>query len=210
MTKRIYFVRHGETYANHDNLVPDRDAELHSNGHMQAAKLAARMENISVEALLVSGFIRTHQSAEPLLKATGLTMEIHPEFNEYLEPKKYIGLPDSGPEVVEYRRRRNELVDTNPKWTEAEEESLADFFKRQQVAKKILEDHLAENIVVLCHGFFLMSFISQIILDTDKPSSAWLHVAKKLKFSNMGITLCTYDEGAWRIITLNDHAHFAE
>lgn len=75
----IYFVRHA-----HSPWVPNREAErpLSEQGRRQAARVAARLSDAEIEAVLSSPYERARQTVEPLADARGLDVELVPGFRE--------------------------------------------------------------------------------------------------------------------------------
>ncbi len=73
--KKIYLVRHGETDLNVASIVQDGTSQLSERGVAQAAALAVRFREIPARTLIVSDYVRTRQTADPLAKVLGLTPE---------------------------------------------------------------------------------------------------------------------------------------
>jgi probable phosphoglycerate mutase len=84
----FYFVRHGETEANRQELLAGagRDNPLNEKGHEQAKALAGAIQRLighPVHRLLVSDMTRTRQTAAYLSIALALPLQIVPEFREW-------------------------------------------------------------------------------------------------------------------------------
>ncbi len=210
-TKRIYLVRHGETEANRLEYVPNKLEPLNDTGLLQAQALAGRLENLSFDKIVVSDFLRSQQTAEPIAKLKKLTPEIVSHFGEMLEPTSLHGVFDTDERVQEYRKNRNANVD-EPSWRFEDGETFTDVLTRVHLSKRYLEEQESENVLVVAHGFFLQMFGATILLDADEATKLWFHALTTLRMSNTGICLLTYDNESkrWRIVLWNDHAHFAE
>lgn len=208
--KRIYLIRHGQSEANLRRVVPGFDTELTELGWKQAIKVAERLENLNIDALIASDFIRAQQTATPASEALGLPILVDANFGEMMEPSKYYGTGDDGAEVWDYRikLRTNSLID--PAWQEDGGETMAGLFRRMQAAKQLLETHEHDNIAIFSHGFFLHCFVGFMLLKNEQPTEEWLEIIDTLRISNVGITMFTYTDDTWRLVTLNDYAHFAE
>lgn len=207
--KRIYLVRHGETNANAEEYVPSKLEPLNENGLMQAEALTRRLANISFEKIIVSDFVRSQQTAEPIAKIKGLTPEAVPSFGEMLEPSSLYGVHDIDERVQTYRKNRNENVD-NRAWRFEDGETFGDVLDRVLASKAYLEESDCESVLVVSHGFFLQMFGATILLDATECSKLWFRALTTLRMSNTGISLLTYENGKWRVVLWNDHAHFAE
>lgn len=207
--KHIYFARHGESEGNLKQIVGGKDFHLTDAGKLQAAQLAERVMNLEIEELMVSDFLRAQETIAPLAEALKLQPAIHSAFGEMLEPSSFFGLAEDDEQVLEFRRERNANLE-NVDWSYADGETLHDVCKRVESAKNIMIDSTADSIFVLSHAFFIRIFTAAILLDSASPAQEMHSIAKTLKMSNTGISYFTYDEGDWRLIVHNDHAHFAE
>ena len=209
--KRIYLVRHGETEANRLEYVPSKFEPLNDTGLFQAQSLAGRLANISFEKIVVSDFLRSQQTAEPIAKLKKLTPEIVPHFGEMLEPTTLHGVLDTDERVQVYRKNRNDNVD-EPSWRFEDGETFTDVLTRVHLSKDYLEKQESESVLVVAHGFFLQMFGATILLDADEATKLWFHALTTLRMSNTGISLLTYDaeNKRWRVVLWNDYAHFAE
>lgn len=208
-TKNIYLVRHGETDANLHEYVPSKLEPLNEKGVIQADAFAARVAHLEFEKVYVSDFVRSQQTAQTLLKLKNHTPVVESAFGEVREPSSLFGVPDVDERVIAHRKNRNENVE-NPQWRQEDGENFHDIFQRLTKAKQILEEDEAKSILVVSHDFFLQLFTAMILLKPERPTMEWFTVAKTLKASNAGITLCTIEDGVWRLVLWNDHAHFAE
>jgi len=208
-TKRIYFVRHGETQANVEEYCTGSDEPLNEKGLLQADAMAQRLMSIEFKKLIVSDFKRAKQTAEPITKLKGMSAEEISFFHEVVHPSSLFGVHDSDERIKVYRQTRNENVE-NPSWAFEDGETLPSVFKRIQDAREYLENESSESIVVVSHAFFLGLFTAAILLDELVPTKQWFSLAKKLRMSNTGVSLFEIIDGQWRLIMWNDHAHFAE
>ncbi len=208
--KKIYFVRHGESVANRQGYLGGKDAELSDTGVHQANYVSQRFQNLDITRLFASDFVRAQQTAKPISEVTGLPIIIDQVFGEYLEPSCFLGRAEDDLEVMAYRKERNQKVELDPGWLHSDEESVGHFIVRIKTAKELLEAEKVSNIAVVSHAFFIQSFIATILLRSTVPTQSWLSTVLTLKHSNTGISLLTFDEGVWRVVMFNDHAHFAD
>jgi broad specificity phosphatase PhoE len=73
----IVFARHGQTAPNRDGLVLGRaDPELTEEGPRQAELLAVALRGEPVAAILSSPLLRARQTAEPIMEACGVPVEV--------------------------------------------------------------------------------------------------------------------------------------
>lgn len=93
-SKRITFVRHGESESNAGGITMPHDAiPLSALGRRQAVALANAL-NVKPSAVFVSRFTRTHETAAPFCKRYGVTPQIHHGLHEFsvIDPALIEGL----------------------------------------------------------------------------------------------------------------------
>lgn len=210
--KRIYIARHGETAANAAEVVCGKDESLNDTGRMQAAQLAERTQQLDIAHLIASEYVRAQQTIAPTATVTGLTPEINEHFGEMRDRSDFHGLHYLNEQVQENWSIRNERAEVEPDWKSGDEETISELFGRIIQARKYLETHEADTLFIVSHGFYLSCFMSHLLLQNQAPSIAWITMADRFKFSNTGVSYLTYEpeKDDWKIVMLNDHAHFAE
>lgn len=68
----FWFVRHGQSTTNAEDLVAGwLDAPLTDLGHAQAAEAAEVLATLPLASIVVTGLVRTHQTATPLIERLG-------------------------------------------------------------------------------------------------------------------------------------------
>ena len=78
----IYLIRHGQTNGNRDRIVQTPDTPLSELGHQQAKQLAQTFQNISIENIICSDYVRTQQTADPLRAIQQSTFSLQPLLRE--------------------------------------------------------------------------------------------------------------------------------
>ncbi|MBQ2827614.1 MAG: histidine phosphatase family protein [Clostridia bacterium] len=73
----LYIARHGESLGNTGEKICD-DPELSMLGHEQAERLALRMKNIHLDAIISSPHIRAVETAAETAKLKGMEIELFP------------------------------------------------------------------------------------------------------------------------------------
>ena len=114
-TADIFLVRHGQSAgARPGESFPMKDGHgdpaLHPNGHEQAVAVGGRLAHAGLQAIYVTTLQRTHQTAAPLVEATGLQPKIEADLREVC-----LGDWDGG----EYRIR---AANNDPIWQRAKED----------------------------------------------------------------------------------------
>lgn len=210
--KHIYFVRHGESEANVHGLVQGLDDPLSERGHIQAALLAERFREVSLDAFFASDAVRAQQTAAAIGQVVTLPLQTSEMFREVKRPSSFIKQHHSTEEYQAFLVAwREHFEDVH--WRYEDEENFADVEARARQVFTFLEAHDAQNILVVTHGHFLRFLMSSLLLKGNITPALWRSMAHTLWINNTGITLCTFDpekKGLWQMLTWNDHAHFAE
>ena len=207
--KTIYLVRHGETDANLKGYVPGKEEPLNTTGFVQADLLAQRVTQLDFDVIMASDFLRAQQTVKPISTVKNASVQTVSSFGEMFEPTSIHGLNDDDEDVISYRKNRNANIESH-EWRQEDGENFLDLFERITEAKKFLEISEANNLLIVSHSFFLQMFVATILLGAQQPTKDWFNIGLTLKMSNTGITFLTEDSGHWRVVTWNDHAHFAE
>ena len=160
----IFLVRHAESEANiNGKTLSHASIALSEHGHKQAQDLCSKLPRI--DHVIVSQYLRTQQTAAPILEKYNLTFEV----DEHLHEFSYLS----------ERKCANTNLNDRKAWVNAywdkmdcqhrdadDAESFEDLYLRVQTFQeklKILATHYAEkNLAVFSHGQFLQLLIMQI------------------------------------------------
>jgi len=208
--KTIYLVRHGETESNISNLVQDGTSALSEKGKQQAKVLSERLRHLKHSHILVSDFIRTRQTAEPLLAHLSTEPVFTALLREITPPTQFVGTFNGSDEYLSYKKIQKENFD-NPEWHFEDEENFFDI--RSRVGELInYIDTLEGDTIAISHGRFISFLTMYIITSGNLTPDIWLNSVHNLEMTNTGITaICFNDKRQhWVLKTFNDHAHFAE
>lgn len=160
----IFLIRHAESEANiNGKTLSHASIALSENGHVQAQKLCSTLPKI--DHVMVSKYLRTQQTAAPILEKYKLDFEV----DEYLHEFSYLS----------ERKCANTNLNDRKAWVNAywnkmdcqhrdadDAESFEDLYLRVQAFHnklKTVAGHYAEkNLAVFSHGQFLQLLIMQI------------------------------------------------
>lgn len=170
---RLYLVRHGETGSNIigalDTAVPG--ADLSEAGLRQSIQLVDRFRDIPIDALFASTLVRTHQTLEPLAKATGLT------------PTVLDGLREIGAGTYEMRTDEDAVIgymtavgswilgDTSVRMPGGE--TGEEFLTRYDDAVKTIVASGAETAILVSHGAAIRTWVGHRCDLTDWDGAAF-------------------------------------
>jgi broad specificity phosphatase PhoE len=78
----ILLIRHGQTASNAARVVQTPEAPLSERGILQAERLAVRLAQLGVEAILSSDYARAVMTAEIVSRTTGAPIDLWPALRE--------------------------------------------------------------------------------------------------------------------------------
>ena len=160
----IFLVRHAESEANiNGKTLSHASIALSEHGHKQAQDLCSKLPRI--DHVIVSQYLRTQQTAAPILEKYGLSLEIDEHLHEfsYLSERKCANtnLNDRKAWVNAYWER----MDYQHRDAD-DAESFEDLYLRVQAfhekLKALAEKYAEKNLAVFSHGQFLQLLIMQI------------------------------------------------
>jgi broad specificity phosphatase PhoE len=207
--KRVYFVRHGETVANVEDIVQGLDDPLTAEGERQILRIAERAANIEFGALISSDAIRTQQTAGAISKVKGMDIELSPLFREARRPTSLIGVRWETEAYKELLRQEREHWG-EPGWRYEDGENYEDLVTRARDAIAYIEAHSQDTLMVVTHGKFLKCMLAYLAFGEEITPQTLRRIDELFRTTNTGVTHCYQDDSGWRVLTWNDHAHFAE
>lgn len=160
----ILLIRHAESYANiNRKTLSHASIPLSEYGHKQAQVLCAKLPKI--DHVIVSKYLRTQQTAVPILEKYGILSEV----DEHLHEFSYLS---------EYKCTNTDLNDhkvwVNAYWEKMDyqhrdaddAESFEDLYFRVQAfhqkLKTLASLYTKKNLAVFSHGQFLQLLMMQI------------------------------------------------
>lgn len=160
----IFLIRHAESEANiNGKTLSHASIALSEHGHRQAQALCSKLPNI--DHVMVSEYLRTHQTAAPILEKYNLNFEVDEHLHEfsYLSERKCANtnLNDRKVWVNAYW----EKMDCQHRDAD-DAESFEDLYLRvqafQEKLKTLAPRYAEKNLAVFSHGQFLQLLMMQI------------------------------------------------
>lgn len=207
--KRIYLVRHGQTNANVTQKCQGPEEPLSEVGETQAYRLAERIKELSFQKIIASDYVRTQQTAQPIRDYVDVPFETSALFREERWPAAWLERYETEPEIKEFVD--NLILKANDEtWRVEDAENSADIHNRIIAALEFLKNDPAEEIVVVSHGSFLKQLVGHVLLNGKGTHEEVASFKNTMKTINTGISVIVFEKEKWRLLTWNDHAHFAE
>jgi len=210
--KTVYFVRHGETNGNVGGYWQGPNEPLSPVGLQQADVVASRAKNITIDRLIASTMVRAQQTAAAVSKLIAVPVESSDLFREIKDPSSVINdrpSPESDRVIQAYRQARIEHAD-DATYRFEDEETATEFFERIKSALTFLREQPEENIMVVSHGNFIRSMVGLVLQEGQYVHTDMMKFNRQIATTNTGITVLRFENDHFRLLTYNDHAHFAE
>lgn len=205
---KIYFVRHGESEFNKNELFQSADISLTGKGRKQAEFLAKRFSKIPIDIIISSPAVRAKETAEIINKKLKKKIIFSELVIEKAMPKESIGKYAFSEEVLKITKAMRKNAN-NSLWHYSDEENYTEFKNRIKKFFRYLNNLKEENILVVSHGGPIRMTILFMMFGGDAPESEIYYKFRELfRVNNTGITLCEKEKsGHWHVRTFNDHAH---
>lgn len=207
---KVYFVRHGESEFNVNNLHQHPEVPLTEKGEEQAAFIAKRLEEIKINHMFASPYMRARQTAEIVAKRIKKKIEFSDLIVELNRPSELVGFSYTDPQALLIKEKIKEHL-LEPDWHYSDEENFYDFKKRAMKFISLLEKRFSnESVLVVTHGHILRMMIA-VMFDSDITPELFHRFEIFFMTRNTGLTLVEKKkETPWRLLTWNDHAHLGD
>ena len=205
----IYLVRHGATEPAHpDRPFPTADGHgdpaLAPEGVEQAERVGMRLAREHADepfsAVYVTSLRRTHQTAAPLVDATGLEVRVEAELREVHLGEYEGGLlrlkgAEGDPVVREvYTQERWDVIPGAESWDEFQKRCV-------DAVERITDAHRGERVVVVVHGGVIAAVLAHV---ADSRNFAFVSADNS---SVSEIVHLSEPIGRWVLRRFNDITH---
>jgi broad specificity phosphatase PhoE len=215
-TRRVYFVRHGETLLNAQHVKQGAEGGLSPKGQEQAEKIAHYLTAYKIERIIASTYPRAKETAEIINQTLRVPVTYSPLFVERRSPTEVIGKSTKDP-LAEEIIDKTELSYHEDGYRYSDEENFVDLKRRARKALSLLAHQGADNTCVVTHRAFLKMLIAYMLYREH------LHAGEFAKLSffnwsdNAGVTVCEYrpwqlfsPTRGWSVIAFNEHPDIEE
>lgn len=201
MTK-IYLTRHGETQWNTlRKMQGHMDSPLTDLGRQQAAWLADRLKDVSIDHIYSSPSGRAMETAELINAHKGLDIRTSDQFKEI-----YLGSWEglTQPEIEAFDAERYQHFWYEPEsFVPSNGESFEDVIERTSAAmERLAEKHQGESLLIVAHAVVLKALIAYV--EKKEIKDFW-----KGPFMNSTCLNCfEKTESGWQVTMLGDTSHY--
>lgn len=203
---RLYLVRHGETEQNARRIHQTAEVQLSPRGQQQAAILAERLQDIPFTTIYTSPFVRTQQTAAVIQAATGAPLQIDDRIREFQSISAFDGHAHNDPALASLKKQLAASFH-DPDVRVGDEEKFEEFHERTWSFLQDQQRQPQSEVLVVTHSAVARLMFLQLITGEKVSSHQYQTMASHLATWNTGLTLADWDQGRWRVLTWNDHAH---
>lgn len=200
MITTVYLIRHGEAEGNlYRRIHGQYDSLITPDGHRQIAALAARFQNVHVDACWSSDLTRARTTARAIYVPRGLELHTDVRFREI-----GMGIWEDMP-FGEVNRDWSAQLQTYNRdlisWELPGSEPFAAFTDR---FLKGLQDVAAQNagrtVCIVAHGGIIRNALHELFFQ----GQPWNAVGQS---DNTGVSRLEYEDGSWHLCYHNDNSH---
>jgi len=206
---KVYFVRHGESELNASGSHQFPHTPLSTQGLKQAEYVAKRFVSLPIEKIITSDYERALQTAEIISSRNAFPLEVNPLLREKKWPSEVAGLMK---EDAEGNRIKKLLLQNahDKDWHFSDEENVHDIFTRAQNFIDVLSTLKNNHILIVSHGTFIRTIILKMMFKDNINPDIFYTFRKFMTLNNTGLTVVSYENTLWKLITWNDYAHLGE
>ena len=209
-TKLIYFVRHGETENNANNIRQGAEGALTEKGREQAFAAAKRFPKHKgcPQAIVSSPYERTKETAEIISKELKMPVEYSDLLVERKNPTGIIGRWGGERDVRQIIDRIDKSYHAD-NLRVADEENFIDLKKRAKKLLAYITRRPEERIIMVTHGIFLKMVVSYMLYGEKLTASQYNNLSYFNPVTNASMAICSYTthwfkRNEWKILVWND------
>ena len=210
---RIYVVRHGETESNADRIRQSREGYLSDDGIQEARAAASKLSSLKIDSIFTSSYPRAKQTADIISAlGKGLLVQVSEYLTEVKLPSEVVGRPVDDPKSKKIFSWLTSHI-TSPTARFSDEETYNEYVSRARQVLEHIEKTGFENTVVVTHHRFIHILVAVVLVGNELTPQLFNLIRNHIYISNTGITVIEKNEekeGAWHLLTLNEHSHLEE
>lgn len=192
--KKIFFVRHGETLANHGHIHQGPHEPLSEKGREQAVAVAETLRALGVDTLACSNYARAIETAEIIGEKLDLPSTVLESVKEFRRPDSLYGKSHySFSSLMYVWRLQRHRVDAT--WDDEGAENMFHIRNRIEDAKRDISALPGNDIAIVSHAIFMDMFTQMICADRPLKITEFIRgLVLSKKTPNTGIIEFEVDE----------------
>ena len=219
MSKKIvYFVRHGETILNANNIRQGPLGSLSEKGRAQALETARKFPHKKnrAEVIISSPFERARETAEIIGKELSMSVEYSDLLTERRNPSEIIGRSGEDEEVkMIIDRIDKSFHEDNLRYSD--EENFTDLRNRARKLLKYIKSRNEDKIIIVTHGIFLKMVICTMLYGDHLSASEYNRLSFFNPMDNAELTVCRFSthwywfgQDFWELLVWNGQTETEE
>lgn len=211
-TKIIYFVRHGETENNAENIRQGAEGHLTELGRAQALETAKRFPKHKghPQVIIASPFERTRETAEIIGKELNMKVKYSDLLKERRNPSEIIGKWGEDVEVKKIIDQMDKSYHSDDLRI-SDEENFNDLKKRAKKLLAFISRRYEKRIILVTHGIFLKMVVSYMTYGDSLTASQYNTLSYFNPVNNASMCICSYThhwfkKNEWEVLVWNDLA----
>ena len=218
LTKKVYFIRHGQSAQNLDNKRQGTTGKLSDKGRAQAEFVGKRFKDIVVDIILISPYERTIETAEIINSYLNVKTEICDLLVERKNPSEIIGKDADSEEVTKIMDVIDRSYHDN-NFRYSDEENFLDLKDRAKKLLSFLANRPEKRIMCVSHRIFLKMVAAYIEFGENLTSEKFVKIDFLNKAENASVTFAEYsswqarrkgeelkEQAGWKLLAWNDYS----
>jgi broad specificity phosphatase PhoE len=209
-TKLIYFVRHGETVLNAQNIRQGSQGGLTEKGRAQALETAKRFPSQKgrPQVLISSPFERAKETAEIIGGVLDMKVKYSDLLMERRNPSEIIGHWGGEQEVRAMIDRMDKSYHADDLRI-SDEENFTDLKNRAKKLLSFISRRWEKRIIMVTHGIFLKMVVAYMTYGDSLTASQYNTLSYYNPVKNASMCICSYThhwfkKNEWKILVWND------
>ena len=204
MNHVIYFVRHGETEGNKQDIHQPLEMPLSEVGIAQIEMVAQSLLPLHPQRIYTNDYkYRLQHTAEILADALQVQVEVTEHLKDQSKPTLLRGLSKDDPQVQEVKKLQR-LHAGDKDWHYADEENLHDRIQHVQQFLELVESRDETPVVATITSTFIRTVRYVIEHGTTLDAEAYERYEKEVPASNAAVfVIGQKDGGDWEILEWN-------
>jgi probable phosphoglycerate mutase len=209
-TKVIYFVRHGQTENNLQNIKQGAEGTLTERGRVQALATAKRFpkERGRPQIIIASPYERTRETAEIIAAELNLKIKYTKLLVERRNPSEVIGRWGGDPEVKNIMDHMDRTYHPDDMRI-SDEENFIDLKERAKKLLRYIRHRRQQRIIMVTHSNFLKMIVSYMLHGDSLTAIEYAKLSFFNPIDNAGMAICSYTshwfkKDEWKVLVWND------
>lgn len=190
--RRFYFVRHGETVLNAQQVRQGEQGALSENGRAQALRTGKYLAHLPIKRIVASPYERTRETAAIINDQLHVPIVYSRLLAERRNPSEIIGKRGDDPEVTRIVDEMDRSYHDDD-YRFSDEENFTDLKTRARKCLDLLARQGARNTCVVTHSIYLKMLIAYLLYRDALHANDYVKLSFFNASDNASITICEWN-----------------